>query len=86
MPIGTNGKMDIWNIYDKYLSDITSPYKKTIRRDIEGKELYNEIRDVVQRHFRKSFKIEQVKRGVYYIVPNNIQNIELSNMIYKCIE
>ncbi len=78
--------MDIWRIFDKYLSDIRKPYKKTIRRDVEGNYLYNEVRDVVERHFRKSFKIEQVKRGVYYIVPNNIQDIELGNMIYNCLK
>ena len=77
--------MDIWNIFDKYLSDIVYPYKKTIRRDVEDKYLYNEIRDVVKRHFRQSFRIEQVKRGVYYIVPNHVQDINLGNMVYKCL-
>ena len=78
--------MDIWGIFDNYLSDIHSPYKKTIRKDVEGNYLYNEIRDVVKRHFVKSFHIEQVKRGVYYIVPNNIQSISLSSMIYNCLK
>jgi hypothetical protein len=78
--------MDIWRIFDKYLSDIVRPYKKTIRREVEGKELYNEIRDVVQRHFPKSFHIEQVKRGVYYIVPNHIQDIRLGDMVYNCVK
>ena len=58
----------------------------TIRSDVEGKYLYNEIRDVVQRHFRKSFKIEQVKRGVYYIAVNNNNNLSMGNMIYNCIK
>ena len=78
--------MNIWQIFDKYLSDIRPPYKKTIRRDVEDKYLYNEVRDVVQRHFIKSFHIEQVKRGVYYIVPNNIQDFSLSSMIYNCLK
>ena len=80
--------MDIWQIFDKYLSDIRQPYKKTIRRDVEGKYLYNEVRDVVRRHFPLSFRIEQVKRGVYYIVVNNDTDIKFSmaNMIYNCIK
>ena len=79
-------KVDIWNIFDEYLSDIVYPYKKTIRRDVEGKYLYNEVRDVVQRNFRKSFKIEQVKRGVYYIAINNDSEFSLANMVYNCIK
>ena len=78
--------MDIWQIFDKYLSDIRGPYKKTIRRDVEGKYLYNEVRDVVQRHFPKSFHIEQVKRGVYYIVMNEGIEIRLANMAYNCLK
>lgn len=78
--------MDIWSIFDKYLSDINAPYKKTIRKDVEGDYLYKEIKDIVKRHFTKSFHIEHVKRGVYYIVPNNIQDIKLGNMIYNCIK
>ncbi|MHA1396059.1 MAG: hypothetical protein ACTSRZ_21350 [Promethearchaeota archaeon] len=79
--------MDIWQIYDKYLSDIVYPYKKTIRRDVEGNYLYNEIRDIVKRHFPLSFEIEQVKRGVYYIAINtrNDINFSLGNMIYNCL-
>ena len=78
--------MDIWGIFDKYLSDICKPYRITIRRDTESEYFYNEIRDVVKRHFPKSSYIEQVKRGVYYIVPNSVQGIELGNMIYNCIK
>ena len=81
-----NGGMDVWGIFDKYLSDIQKPYKKTIRRDVEGKYLYNEIRDVVKRHFPKSFHIEQVKRGVYYIAINNDNDFSMANMIYNCIK
>lgn len=77
--------MDTWGIFDKYLSDIRRPYKMTIRRDVEGECFYNEIRDVVKRHFPKSFHIEQVKRGVYYIVPNNVE-ISISSMVYNCIK
>uniref|UniRef100_A0A6H1ZWI4 Uncharacterized protein n=1 Tax=viral metagenome TaxID=1070528 RepID=A0A6H1ZWI4_9ZZZZ len=78
--------MDIWMIFDKYLSNIVYPYKKTIRRDVEGKYLYNEIRDVVIRHFPLSFRIEQVKRGVYYIAINRDTNFSMANMIYNCLK
>ena len=78
--------MDIWNIFDKYLSNIVHPYKKTIRRDVEGKYLYNEIRDVVKRHFPKSFRIEQVRRGVYYIAVNKHTDLSMGNMIYNCLK
>ena len=78
--------MNIWDIFDKYLSDIRTPYKMTIRKDVEGKYLYNEVRDVVERHFRKSFKIEQVKRGVYYITVNNDTKFSMANIIYNCIK
>ncbi len=77
--------MDIWNIFDKYLGDIVYPYKKTIRKDIEGGSLYNEVRDVVKRHFPKSFRIEQVKRGVYYIAINRDTNFSMANMVYNCV-
>jgi len=78
--------MDVWGVYDRYLSNIHKPYKMTIRRNVEGKYLYNEVRDVVKRHFNKSLYIEQVKMGVYYIVPNNVQDVKLGNMIYNCIK
>jgi hypothetical protein len=77
---------DIWWIFDNYLSDINEPYKKTIRKDIVGDYLYNEIRDVVKRHFPISFRIEQIKRGVYYIVMNKGIEIRLANMAYNCLK
>jgi len=78
--------MDIWQIFDKYLSGIVYPYKMTIRKDVEGDYLYKEIRDVVKRHFPKSFHIEQVKRGVYYIVVNRHIGFSMANTVYNCIK
>ena len=79
-------KMDTWQIFDKYLSGIVYPYKMTIRKDVEGDYLYNEIKDVVKRHFTKSFKIEHIKRGVYYIAINRDTNFSMANMVYNCIK
>jgi len=79
-------ELDIWGIFDNYLSDINGTYKKTIREDVVGSYLYNEIRDIVERHFKKSFRIEQVKRGIYYIVPNKVYDIGLCDMIHNCIK
>jgi hypothetical protein len=81
-----NIDLDIWGIYENYLSDINGTYKKTIRKDVVKDYLYNEIRDVVRRHFRKSFRIEQVKRGVYYIVANKTYDMDLANMVFNCIK
>ena len=79
-------KMDIWRIFDKYLSNINYPYKMTIRKDVEGDYLYNEIRDIVKRHFPKSFHVEQIKRGVYYIVQNRHIDFSMANIIYNCVK
>lgn len=77
--------MAIWEIYDKYLSKINNQYKMTIRRDVEGKEKYNEIKEVVLRHFPKSFGIEYIKNGTYYIYQKKIYNVGLCDMIRGCI-